>query len=261
MKNLTDYDKGDELGGNPIRAIVGRNEQFMVCTVDVEGAGLGVHWITADEYSFSDVQRELIGKFNGRYDDVYRHAPADLKRHYVESLAQLLYGGLASGSPRADLFDELDEDIARIATSVVRPHYVAGAFVALVAITGLAACLSLIPNETVRVYVAACVMGALGSLISVLTKTKGMGVERFFLRSQAFFVGSGRIVLGVLYGPVAVLAAKAGVLFTVLLEKEEGVYLIAILAGFSERLVPDLLQKIEKQGGAATARSSKKTSG
>jgi len=106
---------------------------------------------------------------------------------------------------------------------------------------------AVVSGRTLRLYLGAALLGSLGALISVLTRYSSMGVDHFPGRSLSMLGGAARIALGALFGPVAVLAAQAGLLLTLVLEKPGGPYLIAILAGFSERIVPDLLHKLDDE--------------
>ncbi|MEO3725796.1 hypothetical protein ABHN98_14720 [Pseudomonas syringae] len=91
--------------------------------------------------------------------------------------------------------------------------------------------------------------GLLGALISVLQRSKDIKVVPFESLQHIVLQGFVRIGLGCCFGVIAVLACKAGVLFELLSADVKKLLLLAIVAGVSERLIPDFIEKISDDGG------------
>lgn len=91
------------------------------------------------------------------------------------------------------------------------------------------------------------ILGTIGALISVLLRSKNIEVDpyasRFYIALQAI----ARSLLGFIFGIVAVLVIKANLLVGF---ADANIFLIssvALVAGFSERLVPEVLASIESR--------------
>jgi hypothetical protein len=87
--------------------------------------------------------------------------------------------------------------------------------------------------------------GALGALTSVLQKLHQVEVSYYPGFLTTVFGGCSRIFLGSIFGVVAFLAAKAGLLLSFLLGVPGGDLLIGLGGGVSERLVPEFLESID----------------
>lgn len=94
--------------------------------------------------------------------------------------------------------------------------------------------------------------GLLGALISVLQRSKDIKVVPFEPLHHIVLQGVVRIGLGCCFGVVAILACKAGVFFELLSSDVKKLLLLAIVAGISERLIPDFIEKISDEGGRST---------
>ncbi|MGI6456681.1 MAG: hypothetical protein ACOX5R_13830 [bacterium] len=260
---IRDYKKGDKISGRTIVDIVGRNNDFMVCTVSIYN-GTGVHWISEDTYTFSDDQRTHLAAFNDRYDLVKKILPNDAGA--VEALALALYNGLCSPdeNPRV-IFKGIDSQIAAVkeeASARTRVVYGISAVIAFVFLFAILLSYSLnIDPEKVLVQIPVTVLllsaafGSLGALSSVLLKLPKIEVSCYPGWFTAGFGGSTRIVFGSIFGMIALSAAYAGLILTSILDMPGGPLLIGFCGGFSERLAPELITMLE---GGKTGRSEKK---
>lgn len=256
MKQFGEYQIGDELDGARIATIVGQNDDFMVCTIEVP-PGVGVHWRTREAYTFSEPQRGHLAAFGERFGLVKKVFPGDTGQ--VEALAFALYQGLRSPNQEpGSTFKAIDERIAAAreeASSRTRSVYgVAAAVTAIVlfpillllASLGMSAggLLGEVPPAALLVCAA---FGALGALASVLQKLCQVEVSYYPGFLAAAFGGCSRILLGSIFGVVAFLAAKVGLLLQPVLGVPGGDLLIGFGAGVSERLAPELLERIDSR--------------
>ena len=257
-KQLETYQKGDELVGGKISVIVGRNDDLMVCTIERPQVGVGVAWRTHEQYTLSEQQRDHLGAFHDRYYLVKKIFRGD-DAMVVEQIAVALYRGLClQNQDPGSIFTAIDATIAAAreeASSRTQAVYgMAAAVTAIVLLPTLFLTASLnmsagqllgeVPPAALLVCAA---FGTLGALASVLQKLRQLEVPYYPGHFTAALGGCSRILLGSILAVVAFLAAKAGLLLQLVVGAPGGDLLIGILAGVSERLVPDFLESIESR--------------
>lgn len=84
--------------------------------------------------------------------------------------------------------------------------------------------------------------GIVGAFISVLQRSASLEVQQFVPRKQVMIQAVVRLGLGSLFGVLLICAAFAGVVTVA--STSFALFLIAVVAGFSERLMPDLLARL-----------------
>lgn len=103
------------------------------------------------------------------------------------------------------------------------------------------------PSNAAGIYIPAIAGGILGAFISVQSRVRTIKCDisdpAWTLKTQAFI----RIVLGGIFGFIAFAMAKTGIVFSVFSSSDSAMILLGVISGFSERLIPELLQKIEKK--------------
>ena len=106
--------------------------------------------------------------------------------------------------------------------------------------------------ESTIFYIAVAVsMGALGSAVSIIVRYKKFIEQSKEGESDLFFTGFSRPIVGMSFAIFAVALIESGVfsgIFTITKQQSRTVYLymsIAFIAGFSERLVEDVVLKTE----------------
>ncbi len=90
--------------------------------------------------------------------------------------------------------------------------------------------------------------GVLGAMISVLQRAKELKVELYESVELIVLQGAVRIGLGCVFGIVALVASKSGLLLELLSQSNNKMFLLSVIAGFSERLVPDFIGRISEDG-------------
>jgi hypothetical protein len=100
--------------------------------------------------------------------------------------------------------------------------------------------------------------GLLGVSISVLQRSGSLVLTQFPSKTQIVVQAIVRILLGVVFGVLVVIAVKGNVAFGTFKGEMRALFLLAVAAAFSERLIPDLLTKIgETANGSADKPVSK----
>ncbi|WP_242208584.1 MULTISPECIES: hypothetical protein [unclassified Pseudomonas] len=85
--------------------------------------------------------------------------------------------------------------------------------------------------------------GVCGALISVLQRSKSLQVGMYESTRIIVLHGVVRVCLGCAFGVISLVACKAGLLLGLMGESNSRLLILAIVAGFSERLVPDFIAK------------------
>ncbi len=96
----------------------------------------------------------------------------------------------------------------------------------------------------VRQLLIAILCGSTGALLSVVQRFKEIPIQNYMSKSYMYISAIIRIVLGIIFGILFIVAVKGGVI----LGTDADSYVVVLfifISGFSERLVPELLKKLE----------------
>ncbi|WP_248743322.1 MULTISPECIES: hypothetical protein [unclassified Pseudomonas] len=98
-------------------------------------------------------------------------------------------------------------------------------------------------SENVKVTLMGLFGGVCGALISVLQRSKNLQVGMYESTKIIVLQGVVRVCLGCAFGVISLVACKSGLLLGVMGGSSGRLLILAIVAGFSERLVPDFIEK------------------
>ncbi len=89
--------------------------------------------------------------------------------------------------------------------------------------------------------------GAIGAIVSILQRSWNLELDpNIPTRSLAFQAGT-RILLGLIFGSIIIVAAKSDLALGFINTNIYSMLVFSIISGFSERFVPDLMEKIAKK--------------
>jgi hypothetical protein len=88
--------------------------------------------------------------------------------------------------------------------------------------------------------------GVLGVTISVMQRGGNLAVNPFVPSWQIVVIGLTRILLGMIFGSVLVVAVNANISMGMIKDNMWSLFIFTIVAGFSERFIPDVLESIGK---------------
>lgn len=174
--------------------------------------------------------------------------PDSSKKHFFRQLGASLASALRlkPGPETVNLFQPIEDLIQSILENHLRIKYLA--------LTSISACLLIwaafvayqfnILHDFLHGSLVGVSGGFLGAMISVLERSKTLHVAVSESPSLIVFHGTMRIVLGGAFGFIAFAAAKSGLAFSILNTTNAALLLLGIVAGFSERLIPELIQSI-----------------
>jgi hypothetical protein len=235
-------------GGAKISFIIGRTAHVMVYMID------GDH-LKIDAVSERPTERELaILKI---FDRLHSLISLTLQKGKTLSLKHNLGGALYSAlsdedatCPVSEYFTDVSEQINTRVLDAARFVYVVSGFATTV-IGSLILWLFYVSPWTQDATISALLLGAtggaVGSALSIFVRSNTVEISPFKQHVFTAFQGASRIALGALFGFVFVCCVKADVLLGVLSDKTPGLFAFAILAGFSETFVPELLKRMETE--------------
>lgn len=182
------------------------------------------------------------------------------EREMARAIAQALLGNPEQG--RASLA-ALTASLEKRLRNRGRVVYLAVCVVSAIAISGLAALfLSNGVDISVKEVALAAIMGSIGALFSTAAGLPALRLDPVAVSYMNFVYGGQRMLVGVLGAVVLYLALRAGFVHELLpgadgLGENEtmNAYQLAflsVLAGFSERLVPNLLEQTANGGEGTT---------
>jgi hypothetical protein len=109
-----------------------------------------------------------------------------------------------------------------------------------------------IPASNLRLVILGGCFGAVGATISVLQRSPSLELDPWMSRRYHALQGVTRIVLGFIFGGIFVIASKANFVLGVIRNTPYPLLILCIVAGFSERLIPELLSKFESTQSTST---------
>jgi hypothetical protein len=94
--------------------------------------------------------------------------------------------------------------------------------------------------------------GVIGASISIIQRGGSLTVNPFVPVSHVVFQGLIRVLLGVIFGALLVIAAQANITLGIINNNNWSLFIFSVVAGFSERLIPDILERIATNTNTGT---------
>ena len=112
-----------------------------------------------------------------------------------------------------------------------------------------------IAGETVRAeYLRAMLLGGMagitGSGISWVQRCGDVEIDVYASRVHRTFQGGVRVMLGMVFGMIVVIAARSQFAFSIATGTPYALCMLALAGGFSERLVPDVISRVGEEQAA-----------
>lgn len=95
-------------------------------------------------------------------------------------------------------------------------------------------------------FFVAAALGAAGAVVSVLQRFRDINIETYTSRVYTATAGVSRTVFGAAFGVVLLLLHKSDLVLSVAKTNPSFIALACFVAGFSERMIPELLARIEQ---------------
>ena len=162
-----------------------------------------------------------------------------------------------AADPDEDYMVKAREFIRARELEILRLWYFAAAFVTVVVTTIALTVITRGVASQLREFLIAAMCGGAGAMISISERFRSIDVEQYSSRRFTAVGGCSRIFFGFIFGAVFLLFQKGGLLLSVANGQPFLLAGAALVSGFSERAIPELLAQVEHQ--IATSKSSKTT--
>lgn len=148
-----------------------------------------------------------------------------------------------------DIFGAIRANIIKTAENDLRLRYISGITASSIALITIAYLAFQCPYNPIFLHTVLIPMagGCLGTFLSVLSRSNRIILSENELDTLIIGEGVIRIMLGASFGLVAYLLASSDIAFTIFNKNNLALLLLGVLAGFSERLVPDMLENLSTE--------------
>ena len=248
-KKELNYKVGDKtLSGETISFIYGSSNSLIVFK---DSNGLVQFETTGDELSPTELA--VHAYYDALESRVRSYLPKDKHQRFITTMAQALFLALSETDKKAALshFDSIAGALTQEVQIIGRFQYVLWGTCAGTAAVAAGLIVALCPSDVVKDIGRAFAIGAGGAWFSVIQRASRLELGPFEAPRHLIIQGITRILLGVAFGMVTITAIKAGVL----LPNATNQWLIGLtifIGGMSERLVPELITRVENRTAAAS---------
>lgn len=228
-----------------VKNVVERRDNYIVWISE-----FGVeHWIK----KVSEVNVGVLSSFYNIKSLGLVVVPKSKLKKFYGKLASCLVVGLSKGVDcDEDVFEPVKKYIDKCVVDAARFKLVVVVFLISICVFLFAAGAWLyffgVAGINLKALLIGIFGGALGAMISVLQRAKSLKVELYESIELILLQGGVRISIGCAFGVIALVASKSGLLLELLSQSDNKMFLLSVIAGFSERLIPDFIGKVAEDG-------------
>lgn len=204
---------------------------------DVE-ENLGAHWVVTTREAFSLITQ----------------VKTTINSNFIQNRAlKMIASGLAvaleatTTTPQDDFLVKAREFITVRQREVFQIRYFIAAVVTTMITTPSMALISARATPLAREFLIAALLGGAGALISVSQRFRSIAIEPFSSSMFTAIGGGSRVFFGCAFGAIFLLFQKAGIVLSLANGQPFLLAAAAFVAGFSERAIPEVLEKFEQQ--------------
>ncbi|MNB59220.1 hypothetical protein D3C87_584770 [compost metagenome] len=230
-----------------VSVVVSQNERFKV-------------WITEDNRIVHHVKKPFVTPDIGeavkefKILESFAIAMLPVKKHplFFRRLAAAFAGRLESPDDPAitSVLEELKVYVNKTIENSLKVRYLSVAFLITFIFVGVSFFVYKggYFSGFIQQAIIAISGGVLGAFISVLERSKNILVSEHESNSLIVMQCFVRVFLGGIFGLIVISAVVSGVAFTLFGKSSAALLLLGVVSGFSERLIPELIQGISMQG-------------
>lgn len=139
-----------------------------------------------------------------------------------------------------------EERIIKLKTIQGRLQYTSSAFVLVVVIFIIS---SIIPAGDSEIFTKVMLCGALGGILSIAVGFTNLSIDIDANWQTNSLIGGSRILIAITASLFSYFAIKSDIAFSFVnkIESNYGIYMIAMVAGFAEMLIPNIMNNLAKE--------------
>ncbi|MFY8325093.1 hypothetical protein [Pseudoalteromonas sp. ZZD1] len=204
-------------------------------------------------WEYQDTVDVISDRAASRFYELYEQIPEDIPDTVYENILGSVCNALIV-SLKASTLDECDETYNVIESRIkkLRTNYQLKSIFILfsVLLTLVYSSMSIILysfSEAIFNMLYICIScGCIGSLFSVLQRNDKINFDAKLSKKYIFLQASFTGLLGSISGGIIYLLSKSGLALSFASDNLYSLALLSIIGGFSERMIPELFQKIDK---------------
>lgn len=207
-----------------------------------------------------DSKKPIVGDFDGLMQTIKAYVPAEHKGEYFKLLGKSLFRALDAGGDHdgVDHFAKVTSAIEELAQQNARFSYVSYCLAALavVLVLGFISVWAFGLSGHWAIGTWCGLMGATGAAISVAHRIRNLNIDWKSQRKLLAAEGCARVVVGFFFGILFFMMCSSDLVLGALKGNSLAVLVFATIAGFSERFIPELMEKLEARAGESARSGS-----
>jgi hypothetical protein len=235
--------------GQIIASILGQSTKVTVFTTTDNHLRWQYHDNDGD---IPDDRIPALNEFESLMTEINVFVPTHAKPEVYKRLGKAFFTSLNAKDSTGSLsnFDSVKSLISQSSTQRARFIYTAcalGTAVFVIIVLLLVERFLASPNT---VYFYGAVFGAAGAAVSVMQRSRDLELDVRLPDQSLYLQACIRVVLGLIFGLVFILASKANLIMGTINNDLLALCVFALVAGFSERMIPDLIERLETRAKA-----------
>lgn len=180
--------------------------------------------------------------------------PKKLQQKFSKQLGAALVTAFEKGKDNPAAFKESELLISKIIENSLRTDYTLTTFATSAALILIATLFTveIASTQTEKMGALAICGGVIGAFISIQERAKFIKCQISDPIKTIIFQATIRIILGGMFGFIAFILSILGIFFNAFKDNLFSMLLIGIISGFSERLIPEILENITKNKATST---------
>lgn len=233
--------------GQVVSEIFGQSTKATVFTTTDDHLRWQFHENNGDVY---DYLRQSVHDFDSLMSVIKQHIEGRQQKNAYERLAKSLFAALNMSEAEAktnlgSCFEQVRLLIEQTTSRRARFIYTTTATIfAVVLVLALTATGKFFLQDNI-LFVVGAIFGSAGAAVSVMQRTRDINIDPFQASAAIRLQGILKIGLGGVFGVFFVFASKANLAMGTISDDGYGLAVFSFIAGFSERFVPELLEKLD----------------
>ena len=243
------YKIGDKIeDGRKILNITFRNSDLCILIVDDPLTKITLKpFINTEVYNPKN-RAEIIKITNKLLSDINSWVPEDLKTIKKKQLGSLMAEALL-GNVSGDIpshFSELTKVIENYHFETCRKTYLLTSIISIIILTLILFFIDYNSLNFTSYLILSGFFGGAGAFLSILIRFENIKIGEYESRSFLILRSFSRILIGLFFGLVSFFLIESKFIIININPKYLLICILSFVSGFSERLIPELITKIEK---------------